>query len=116
MLLYVSVPAALCRKYNLADGSGVTWKTYMDRMADGLGLPHPWIDLPSGAARALAGAMEAPHRFLKIPGRPLLTRHAVCLLARDQEYPNERARRELGFRAVVGFDEGMTRTVSWLSG
>jgi oxidoreductase len=116
LILAATARESIGRAYNLADGSGVTWKTYADRMADGLGLPHAWIDLPSGAARALAGAMEAPHRFLRIPGRPLLTRHAVCLLARDQEYPNERARRELGFRAVVGFDEGMARTVSWLRG
>ncbi len=116
LILAATAPESIGRAYNLADGSGVTWKTYVDRMADGLKLPHPWIDLPSGVARAMAGAMEAPHRFLRIPGRPLLTRHAVCLLARDQEYPNERARRELGFRAAVGFDEGMARTVSWLRG
>lgn len=116
LILAATARESIGRAYNLADGSGVTWKTYVDRMADGLGLPRPWIDLPSGGARALAWAMEAPHRFLRIPGRPLLTRHAVCLLARDQEYPNERARRELGFRAAVGFDEGMARTISWLHG
>jgi len=116
LILAATAPESIGRAYNLADGSGVTWKTFADRMADGLGLPRPWIDLPSGAARLLAGAMEAPHRFLRIPGRPLLTRHAVSLLARDQEYPNERVRRELGFRPAVGFDEGMARTVSWLRG
>jgi nucleoside-diphosphate-sugar epimerase len=83
-------------------------------MADGLNLPRPRINLPSSVALALADGMEAPHRFLKFPGRPLLTRHAVYLLARDQEFPIERARRELGFAPAIGFDEGMARTIEWL--
>jgi nucleoside-diphosphate-sugar epimerase len=105
---------SLGRAYNLADGTGIIWKTYVERLADGLGMRRPWIDLPSAAAFALASGMEAPHRYLKIPGRPLLTRHAVYLLARDQEFPIERARRELGLSPAVNFDEGMARTVAWL--
>jgi len=105
---------SLGRAYNLADDTGATWRTYVDRMADGLSLPRPRINLPSGVALALADGMEAPHRYLKFPGRPLLTRHAVYLLARDQEFPIERARRELGFTPAIGFDEGIARTIEWL--
>jgi len=51
---------------------------------------------------------------LRLPGRPLLTRHAVYLLSRNQEYPAERARRELDFAPEVGFAEGIARAVEWL--
>jgi nucleoside-diphosphate-sugar epimerase len=102
--------------YNLSDGTGVTWRTYVDALADGLGERRPWIDLPSATAFPLANTMEAPHRYLRVPGRPLLTRHAVYLLSRSQEYPIEKARREFGWVPAVSFEEGMRRTIEWLKG
>jgi len=102
------------RVYNMADGSGATWRTYVDTLADGLGLRRPWLSMPSSVAFALARTVEAPHRFLRLPGRPLLTRHAVFLLSRDQEFPTEAARRDFGFRPEVSFEEGVQRTVAWL--
>jgi nucleoside-diphosphate-sugar epimerase len=102
------------RAYNLADGTGVTWRSYVDALADGLGERRPWINLPSKIAFALAHILEAPHQHLRISGRPLLTRHAVYLLSRSQEYPAGRARREFGFSPAVSFEEGMARTIQWL--
>jgi nucleoside-diphosphate-sugar epimerase len=104
---------ACSRAYNLADGTGATWRDYVNALADGLGERRPWIDLPSAVAFPLARIMEAPHR-LRVPGRPLLTRHAVYLLSRSQEYPIDRAKREFGFAPEVGFAEGVRRTVEWL--
>ena len=101
------------RAYNLADGTGATWRTYVDALADGLGERRPWIDLPSALAFPLARMMEAPHH-LRVPGRPLLTRHAVYLLSRSQEYPIERAQREFGLAPSVSFEEGIKRTIEWL--
>lgn len=101
--------------YNLADGTGETWKTYVAALAKGLGCRPPWIDLPYGLAMAIAGTMEAPYRWMKVlPGRPMLTRHAVLLLARDQEFPSDKARTEFGFVSRVSFEEGIARSVSWL--
>jgi nucleoside-diphosphate-sugar epimerase len=58
--------------------------------------------------------MEAPFALLRLAGRPLLTRHAVYLLARDQEYPATRAREEFGFAPLVSFAEGMARSAEWV--
>ena len=114
ILLAATSKNSVNRIYNLSDGTGVTWKTFVDQLADGLGYPRPWIDLPSSAAFALARFLEAPHLYLKAPGRPLLTRHAVYLLARDQEFPIGRIRRELGYQPSISFEEGMARTIQWL--
>jgi nucleoside-diphosphate-sugar epimerase len=111
-----TTPGAIGRAYNIADGTGRTWRNYVDALADGLGERHPWIDLPSAVAFPLARTFEAPHRCLRVPGRPLLTRHAALLLSRNQEFPVERARCELGFSPAVGFEEGIARTVEWLKG
>ena len=107
--------AAQGEAYNLSDGTGATWKEYVTALAEGLGYRSPWIDLPFGAALVLAGAMEAPYRWMrKMPGRPLLTRHAVFLLGRNQEFPVEKARTDLGFVSRVSLEDGVGRLVSWL--
>jgi nucleoside-diphosphate-sugar epimerase len=59
--------------------------------------------------------MEAPFRWIKaLPGRPMLTRHAVLLLTREQEFPCDKARREFGFLSHVSIEEGIARSVAWL--
>jgi nucleoside-diphosphate-sugar epimerase len=108
------VPETLGRPYNLADGTGATWRSYVDALADGLGEPRPWINIPSTIAFPLARAMESTHSLLRLPGRPLLTRHAVYLLSRNQQYPIDKARCDFGLSPVVPFDEGVAHTVNWL--
>lgn len=110
-------PKTQGQAYNLTDGAGMTWKEYVAALADGLGCKPPRINLPFAAAMAIARAMEAPHRCLKaLPGRPLLTRHAVLLLGRDQEFPSDKARAEFGFVSRVSMEEGMARSVAWVKG
>ena len=108
------VPEALGRPYNLADGTGVTWRRYIDALADGLGQRRPWINIPSTIAFPLARSLELTHQLLRLPGRPLLTRNAVYLLCRNQEYPIEKAKCDLGFSPTISFDEGVTQTVNLL--
>jgi len=59
--------------------------------------------------------MEAVHSTLRLPGRPLLTRHAVLLLSRDQEFPCEAAKRDFHFVPTVSLSEGISRTLEWLA-
>lgn len=107
--------ATVGQAYNLTDGTGVSWKEYVVALADGLGLKRPWIDLSCGTALALAAAMEAPYRWVHaLPGRTLLTRHAVYLLGYDQEYPSDKARAEFGFASHVSFPEGIAESTAWV--
>ncbi len=107
--------ATLHHAYNLTDETDATWKEYVTRLADGLGHKHPYINIPFGASMALAAVMESPYRWIRaLPGRPLLTRHAVYLLGRDQEYPSAKARADFGFVSQVSFEEGIARSVAWV--
>ena len=47
-------PATIDRAYNLADGTGVTWRAYLDRMAAGLGCRPP-VDQPARPAGVRPG-------------------------------------------------------------
>ncbi len=113
MLAASQSPATLEEAFNVADGTGATWKNYLEQFAAQLGTKPPWIDLSFRAAISIARVLETPHR-LGIPGKPLLTRHAVYLLGRDQEFPNRKARNAFGFVPTVGIEEGISRSVRWL--
>ena len=115
LILAARTPEARGQVYNLTDGTEATWRQYVTALAAGLGYRPPWIDLPYRGAMTLAAAMEAPYRlFGRLPGRPLLTRHAVYLLGRDQEFPSDKARREFGFASRIPFEDGIARSVAWL--
>lgn len=102
------------RAYNISDGTGITWREYTFALADALGYPRPWLRLPFSAAMTLAPAMEAVQRTLRLPGRPLLTRHAAHLVGQDQEFPAERAREDFGFAPHVSFAEGIAQSAAWV--
>jgi nucleoside-diphosphate-sugar epimerase len=114
MLDAAESPNAIGQAYNIADGTGATWSEYLTLFAKLLGSKPPWIDLPLRFAMSLAAAMEAPHRYLGLPGSPLLTRHAVYLLSQNQEFPIDKARRDLAFAPVVTLEEGLRRSAEWL--
>ena len=114
MMAAASSSNTVGKAYNLADGTGVTWRGYVDALAGALGVRRAWMNLPAGVAWGLARAMEAAGGMGL--GRPMLTRHAVRILSRDQEYPAARAREEFGYRAEVGFEEGVRRSAAWVLG
>ncbi len=106
---------AVGQAYNITDGTHATWCDYATLFAEQLGTKPPWIDLSFGAALALARVFEAPHRALRLPGRPLLTRHAVLLLGRNQEFPANKAKQDFDFHPTVSLEEGIQRSVAWLT-
>jgi nucleoside-diphosphate-sugar epimerase len=107
-------PGALGQAYNVCGPGEETWRAYVDALADGLGLRRPWISLPERLALRVAGALEGAHRLVRARTRPLMTVHSVLLLARDQRFPTERARSELGWVPAVPFTEGIERTLRWI--
>ena len=45
---------------------------------------------------------------------PLLSRQAVHVLGRDQDFSNRKARELLGWEPRVDYDAGLAATVDWL--
>jgi nucleoside-diphosphate-sugar epimerase len=107
-------PGALGQAYNVRDGGDETWRDYVNALADGLGLRRPWLDLPGALASGAASALEGVHHLVRARSRPLLTRHSVLLLRRDQGFPIAKAAADLGFAPAAGFAEGIERTVRWV--
>ena len=107
-------PEAVGKAYALRDEEPTTWRTYVAALAEGLKVPAPRLSLPEPVALGVGWAMEQSHRLLRRPGRPLLTRHAVLLLSRPQNFPIAATQADLGFRSRISFEEGVARSLDWV--
>lgn len=109
-------PAAPGRIYNATDGAGVTWRQYLGDLATAASLAAPRRSVPWPVALALAAGLERTWRALGRSERPLVTREAVTLLASRYSAPVDRAVRELGYRAPVGYREALGRIARYIQG
>lgn len=109
MLLAATVPAAAGRLYHITDGEVVTCRQLVEALAAALGLPPPRRSLPYGAVYAAAALLEWLARAARSATPPPLTRYGVRLVACDCRYDIGRARRELGYRPLVGLRDGVAR-------
>ncbi|MCP4540291.1 MAG: oxidoreductase, partial [Chloroflexi bacterium] len=100
--------------YNASDRSAVTWRQYVDRLAEIVGVPSPRLVIPYRVAYLAGWAMEKVYGALRTDSRPLLTRMAAELFGTDQGFPIEKARRELGYEPEIKQDEGMRLVQDWL--
>ena len=100
--------------YNASDGSDITWRQYVNRLAEIVGVSSPRVVIPYWLAYLAGWTMEKAYGALRIEARPLLTRMAVELFGTHQGFSINKARRELGYEPKVGFEEGMRRVGVWL--
>lgn len=118
-LLALHEDAALGEAFNLTDGLDVTWRRFLGDVADGLGYPEPRWSVPYGAAVGIAFALEHGYRFLRrttrLETRPLLSRQAVHVLGRDQDFSNRKARETLGWAPRISYQDGLSATIEWLA-
>ncbi|MFI5396270.1 MAG: NAD-dependent epimerase/dehydratase family protein [Candidatus Binatia bacterium] len=108
-------PNAVGQIYNMCGEEHVTWRSYVNRLADELGYSRPFLSLPFGLLFSLGSLLESLYRFFGWYGsRPLLTRHAVYVMGRDQHVPIDKAKRELEFQPRISLDAGVDQCVAWL--
>jgi nucleoside-diphosphate-sugar epimerase len=104
--------------FNVTDGLDVTWRQFLGDLANGLGYRPPRWSIPYPVAYALAFSLEHGYRLarrttgLKTP--PLLSRQAVHVLGRDQDFSNRKARELLGWEPRVSYSDGLEATLAWL--
>ena len=114
ILLTAGSDISIGQAYNASDGSNVTWRQYVNRLADIIGVPHPIITLPYKPAYIIGWLMEKIYGALAAKNRPLLTRMAVELVGTDQNYSIAKARKDLNYKPNVDFEKGMQDVKNWL--
>ncbi len=118
ILLALDEPAAAGGTFNLSDGLDVSWRRFTADLAAGLGCPPPRLNIPYLPAAALGVALEGGYRLLRratgLTTSPLLSRQAVQVLGRDQDFDTAAARMTLGWHPRAGYAEALAATVAWL--
>lgn len=117
-LLALSESEAAGQAFNVTDGLTVTWRQFLDDLAEGLGARRARWNLPYGVASGLGVSLEHGYRLLRrmtgLSAPALLSRQAVHVLGRAQDFSNRRARQVLGWEPRVDYATGLAATLTWL--
>jgi nucleoside-diphosphate-sugar epimerase len=117
-LLALQHEAAPGNDFNVTDGLPITWRQLTDDLAAGLGAPRVRLSLPYRSAYVVGLALEEGYRLvhgatgLTLPA--LLSRQAVQVLGKGQDFSNRKVRERLGWSPRVGYADGLRATLAWL--
>jgi nucleoside-diphosphate-sugar epimerase len=110
--------AAPGEAFNVSDGLPITWKQFTDGLADGLDCPGVRFSLPYWLAGSIGFTLEHGYRLLRratgLSLPPLLSRQAVQVLGKSQDFSNRKLRQTLGWEPRVDYQSGLAATVEWL--
>jgi nucleoside-diphosphate-sugar epimerase len=117
-ILVLDHEAAPGQAFNLTDGLDITWREFTSGLAEGLGCEPPRWSMPYWLASAIGLSLETGYRALRRTVRlstpPLLSRQAVHVMGRHQDFSNRKARELLGWEPRVDYAGAMEATLSWL--
>ncbi len=115
-ILAADNPAAVGEAYNCSNDGELTQRQYFDMLAKALGAAPVKKTVPYRVAYNAAFILEVLGHTFKWKKPPMVTRYAVWLMGRDSFFSAEKARRELGWKSTVSYEEGIAATVRWFEG
>ena len=117
-LLALEHDQAAGQAFNVSDGLDVTWRQFTDDLAEGLGCASVRWSIPYPLASGLGFSLEHGYRLARrttgLSLAPLLSRQAVQVLGKSQDFSSSKARRMLGWEPRVDYPDGLAATLSWL--
>ena len=111
--LAATAPQAVGEIYNLSNDGEITQAGYFNKIAACLGAKAVSRKVPYKVAYNAALLMEIIGHALNRKTPPLVTRYSVWLMGRRCFFSCEKARKQLGWKPTVGYDEGIERSVKW---
>jgi nucleoside-diphosphate-sugar epimerase len=117
-LLALHHDAAPGNAFNVSDGVNISWRRFTNDLADGLGAPPVRWSLPYRLALGIGFTLEHGYRLLRrtthLSAPPLLSRQAVQVLGRNQEFNSDKLTDLLGWQPRVDYTSGLSETILWL--
>jgi nucleoside-diphosphate-sugar epimerase len=95
--------------YFVTDGPSRSFKEFATAYLATAGVDPGDRSAPGWLMRGAGAALEFAWRVLPLRGAPPLNRVEAYMVSHPQVFDDTRARRELGYRPVIGFDEGIAR-------
>ena len=112
-ILAATNPKAIGQSYNLSNDGVITQIEYFTRIAEALGVTPKFKHVPYPVAKFGALMMELTGRLFGRTRPPLATRYSVWLIGRRCFFSCNKARNELGWKATIGYEEGIRQAVAW---
>ncbi len=112
-ILAADQPRAVHQAYNASNDGVLTPRRYYELLAAALGAPPVTRRVPYRVAYGVAFLLEVFGHLFRTRRPPMITRYAVWLMGRRAFFSAEKARRELGWKSTVSFEEGIPMTVRW---
>ncbi|MGQ9650840.1 MAG: NAD-dependent epimerase/dehydratase family protein [Phycisphaerae bacterium] len=106
--------AAVGQAYNACNDGEMRQKQWMNMLAAALGAPPVTRHVPYSIAYNVAFFLECFGHLFRTKKPPMITRYAVWLMGRRVYFSAEKARRQLGWKSTVSYEEGVKKTVAWL--
>lgn len=113
-ILAADNPNAAGQAYNCSNDGEMKQKEWMNLLARELGAPPVTRHVPYKVAYKAAFVLEIIGHAFKLKKPPMITRYAVWLMGRRCFFSAEKARRELGWKSTVPYQEGVKKTIAWL--
>ncbi|PKL35697.1 MAG: hypothetical protein CVV44_19390 [Spirochaetae bacterium HGW-Spirochaetae-1] len=104
-------PVAAGKTYHFRDDWEVNWKRYIEDLGRYIG-KKPKGSIPFGLAWTVGWIMEK--FFNLIHARSPVTRLSVGVMGRDNDVDTSQAKKDLGWKTVVSYEEAMKRTGEWI--
>ena len=101
--------------YHVMDDYDVTFRQYFSDIAGFMGKPitrTTFLSIPFGVAWQLAGLIGGVTSILGM--KASLTRHNMAMMGRNNDLDTSKARRELGWKTRVSYDEAKERIRDWM--
>ncbi len=116
-LLSALSPAAAGNTYFVNDGARIDNRRFVSDQLLSIGIEwKPGITVPYTLGYAVAFTLEKIFELRKSETPPVLTRFGVSALSKSRTYSIGRAREDLGYEPVCGYEEGMKGLSEWISG
>jgi len=101
--------------YHVMDDYDVTFRQYFSHIAEFMGKPitrTTFLSIPFGVAWPLAGLIGGASSIFGM--KASLTRHNVAMMGRNNDLDTSKARRELGWKTRIPYDEAKERIRDWM--
>ncbi|MCD4825778.1 MAG: NAD-dependent epimerase/dehydratase family protein [Phycisphaerae bacterium] len=112
-ILAATKEIALGESYNLSCDGVISQSEYFNKIAECIGAKPVTRKVPYAIAYQAAFWMEFFGHLVGRKTPPLVTRYSVWLIGRQCFFSEDKARKQLGWKASVSYDEGIQRAVKW---
>ena len=104
---------AVGEAFFITDGLDINWKEFTDKLALEMELKPPKLSTPYFLAHGIASLLETLYKAFNIKKDPFITKYRVNNGGKDYHFSVGKAKRLIGYEAIVDFDTSIKRTVVW---